>query len=141
MTKYKLSIRQEVFNYMDKFPYTTNTDIALKFNIYNENSVKTYRTQWLKKSKPKTKGKSEIEKNIVEEKLHELLEDIVYTKVNEETIEATLLNLVNAGQLDAGLVRCMIDFFIKIKGKTDTIEENIDMEVLRQIGINVKNNN
>ena len=116
-------------------PDTSNSAIQLKFNDNSANSVKTYRTQWLKKNKlpsPK-KGKE----SIVEKKLKELVEAVKYTKVNEETIEKTLLELVNMRAIDAGLVRCMIDFFVKIKGRTDEIEDKIDMEALKEIGINI----
>ncbi|KKM77621.1 hypothetical protein LCGC14_1368140 [marine sediment metagenome] len=131
----ELSLRQKVFNYMKDNPNTSNSAIQLKFNDNSANSVKTYRTQWLKKNKlpsPK-KGKE----SIVEKKLKELVEAVKYTKVNEETIEKTLLELVNMRAIDAGLVRCMIDFFVKIKGRTDEIEDKIDMEALKEIGINI----
>ena len=131
----ELSLRQKVFKYMKDNPDTSNSAIQLKFNDDSANSVKTYRTQWLKKNKlldPK-KGKE----SVVEKKLKELVEAVKYTKVNEETIEKTLLELVNMRAIDAGLVRCMIDFFVKIKGKTDEIEDKIDMEALKKIGINI----
>ncbi len=73
--------------------------------------------------------------SVVEKKLKKIVEAIVHTKVNEATIEKMLLELINTGTIDTGLVRCMIDFFVKIKGKTEEIDENIDMEALRQIGI------
>lgn len=138
MTKYKLSIRQEVFNYMNKFPHTSNKDIALKFDTYNENSVKAYRIQWLKNNKEKS-GKTDEISPEDQDKLGELIEKVVYTKIDEETIESILLELANKkGSKDAGLARCMIDYYIKIKGKTQTISDTIDMEALREIGVNIK---
>ncbi|KKL08834.1 hypothetical protein LCGC14_2253750 [marine sediment metagenome] len=79
--------------------------------------------------------------NIVEKKIKELTKELSYTKINEATIEKSLLDLVNIGTIDNGLVRCMIDFFVKIKGKADEVEENIDMEALKAIGVNIKNSN
>ncbi|KKM83157.1 hypothetical protein LCGC14_1312300 [marine sediment metagenome] len=131
----ELSLRQKVFKYMKDNPDTSNSAIQLKFNDDSANSVKTYRTQWLKKNK--LPGPKEGKESIVEKKLKELVEAVKYTKVNEETIEKTLLELVNMRAIDAGLVRCMIDFFVKIKGKTDEIEDKIDMEALKEIGINI----
>ncbi len=62
-----------------------------------------------------------------------------YTKINSVTIEAVLLEGANTGNTNlANLARCMIDFFVKIKGKTDEIEDDIDMEALKEIGINIK---
>ncbi len=132
----ELSLRQKVFKYMKDNPNTSNSAIQLKFNDNSANSVKTYRTQWLKKNK--LPGPKEGKESVVEKKLKELVEAVKYTKVNEETIEKTLLELVNMRAIDAGLVRCMIDFFVKIKGKTDEIEDKIDMEALKEIGINIK---
>ena len=131
----ELSLRQKVFKYMKDNPNTSNSAIQLKFNDNSANSVKTYRTQWLKKNK--LPGPKEGKESVVEKKLKELVEAVKYTKVNEETIEKTLLELVNMRAIDAGLVRCMIDFFVKIKGKTDEIEDKIDMEALKEIGINI----
>jgi len=50
----KDSARQKVFEFMDKNPETTNKDIHSHFEDYPENSVKTYRTQWLNKKKTKS---------------------------------------------------------------------------------------
>ena len=62
-----------------------------------------------------------------------------FTKINSVTIEAVLLEGANTGNTSlANLARCMIDFFVKIKGKTDEIEDDIDMEALKEIGINIK---
>ena len=134
----KDSLRQKVFRYMVEHPLTTNQSIKIEFKTYSENSVMTYRTQWLKENKPDrekgTPGPSPLEKG-----LKDLTEAVKYTKINEETIEKTLLELVNMKAIDTGLVRSMIDFFVKIKGKTDEIEDKIDMEALKEIGINIKN--
>lgn len=64
-----------------------------------------------------------------------------YDKINEKVIEDILLRLVNGGLVDTALVRNMVEFFIKIKSKTDTMEDDLDMEVLKEIGLKITNSN
>lgn len=94
-------------------------------------------TQKDSRKSPKSPKKSEVGE--VEAELQELVERIVYDNINEDTIEESLLRLANTGKIDSGLVRCMIDFFIKIKSKSDTIKEDINMEQLLQDGLLIKN--
>lgn len=62
-----------------------------------------------------------------------------FTKINPETIEAVLLAGANTSDTKlVNLARAMIEFYIRIKGKTDEIEDKIDMEALKEIGINIK---
>ena len=132
----ELSLRQKVFKYMEDNPNTSNTAIQLEFINDSPNSVKTYRTQWNKEKKDNKPGK--FKEKMTEEEIKEFLKEGGYTKINADTIEAVLLEGANTGDTSmANLARCMIDFVIKIKGKTDEIDENIDMEALKAIGINI----
>ncbi len=121
---------------MEDNPNTSNTAIQLEFINDSPNSVKTYRTQWNKEKKDNKPGK--FKEKMTEEEIKEFLKEGGYTKINADTIEAVLLEGANTGDTSmANLARCMIDFVIKIKGKTDEIDENIDMEALKAIGINI----
>lgn len=122
---------------MDENPTTTNTGIQLAFIKDPVNSVKTYRTQWLqKKKKKKTR---EFKDKMTEEETKEFLKEGGYTKINEDTIEAIYLEAANTGDTTlVNLARGMTEYFIKIKGKTDEIDDEIDMEALKQIGITIK---
>ncbi len=144
-----ISLRQRVFAHMVKNPYTSNTDIQLKFKKESSNSVKTYRTQWLKENKVGTKkgvlksrtAKTDDEKfdKMTEEEIKEFLKKGGYTKIDEATIEAIYLEAANTGDTSlVNLARGMTEFYIKIKGKIEELDEDIDMEMLKQIGINVK---
>ncbi|KKM89864.1 hypothetical protein LCGC14_1244440 [marine sediment metagenome] len=136
----ELSLRQKVFKYMEDNPNTSNTAIQLEFINDSPNSVKTYRTQWNKEKKNNKPGK--FKEKMTEEEIKEFLKEGGYTKINADTIEAVLLEGANTGDTSmANLARCMIDFVIKIKGKTDEIDENIDMEALKAIGINITSSN
>ena len=144
----KVNIRQEVFKFMKKNPSTKNSEIVEHFPDYPENSVKTYRTQWRKKfkklipKKPPKPGKEivipETNSKMTVEVLEALMESREYKKIDESAIEDALLELLNAGTVTPQVVRCMVDYIVKIKGKTDTIDDNLDMEALRQIGVSIK---
>ena len=135
MTKHQINLRKIIFKYMEEHPETSNKDIKIIFAQHPVNSVTTYRTQWNKENKAKLPNNK---KSSIEEKLKELTEDILFEKINEETIEETLLAAVNVGDISTNLIKCMIDFFVKIKGKRDEMEDDIDMEVLKEIGIVIK---
>lgn len=58
--------------------------------------------------------------------------------VNEGLIEAAILDLYNKGQNTPNLVRCMVDYVLKIKGRQEEIDEDLDMEILKAIGVSIK---
>lgn len=57
------------------------------------------------------------------------------TKLSAEYLEKCLTEALKINPNNPNLLRTAIEFFIKIKGKTDAIEDDLDMEVLKQIGI------
>ena len=62
-------------------------------------------------------------------------------KVDESTIEQGLIRLWNLGEINTNLMRCRVDYVIKIRGKSEEADEITDLEVLKQIGLNVKTGN
>jgi len=56
-------------------------------------------------------------------------------KLSEEDLEKRIVTALNSQPNNAMILGKAIEFFIKIKGKTDTIDEDINMEALKQIGI------
>jgi len=132
---------------MQNNPGTKNSEIAGEFPDYPENSVKTYRTQWrlkFKKLLPR-KPKPGIEIKIPDETnpkdaldiIEALMKNREYTKIDVEAIEKALLELLNSGVVTPQVVKNMIDFYLKIGSKKEVLEEDIDMEVLKQIGIEI----
>jgi len=62
-----------------------------------------------------------------------LTEDI--KKLSSEDLEKRIVAALNKQPTNAQLLGKAIEFFIKIKGKEEEIDESIDMEALREIGI------
>lgn len=58
-------------------------------------------------------------------------------ELSSEALEKRLVDALNAQPNNAILLGKAIEFFIKVKGKIDTIDDDIDMDVLREIGINL----
>ena len=61
--------------------------------------------------------------------------DPLKTKLSAKDLEKRLTIALDNNPGNANLLRTAIEFFIKIKGKTDAIDDDLDMEVLKQIGI------
>lgn len=59
-------------------------------------------------------------------------------RVNETLIEAAILDLYNKGHNNPNLVRCMVDYITKIKGKQEEIDEELDLMLFKEFGISIK---
>jgi len=57
------------------------------------------------------------------------------TTLSADYLEKCLTAALIKNPGNPNLLRTAIDFFIKIKGKSDDIDDDFDMEVLKQIGI------
>lgn len=62
--------------------------------------------------------------------LHEDIE-----KLSSEDLEKRIVTALNTQPNNAQLLGKAIEFFIKVKGKSETIDEDLDMEALKDIGI------
>lgn len=56
-------------------------------------------------------------------------------KLSSEDLEKRIISALNVQPNNAQLLGKAIEFFIKIRGKEEEIDDNIDMEALREIGI------
>ena len=101
---------------------------------------KPKKKQTKKKQTPKKRAKPVIRKSLsdVIKKKNIINTSRGFTKINEDTIEKVLLEVINNGVLNATTVRCLVDFYIKMNVKDDVIEDDIDMEALKQIGLSIK---
>jgi hypothetical protein len=61
--------------------------------------------------------------------------------LTEEYIERKIYDGLEANPGNIQLIGKATEFFIKVKGKTNEIEDDIDMEALKEIGINIKSSN
>lgn len=59
-------------------------------------------------------------------------------KVDETLIEKAILDLYDNGSNSPNLVRSMIDYVLKIKGKQEEIDDDLDLEMLKEIGIAIE---
>ena len=57
------------------------------------------------------------------------------TTLSADYLEECLTAALKEHPDNPNLLRTAIEFFIKIKGKSDAIDDDLDMEVLKQIGI------
>lgn len=60
---------------------------------------------------------------------------VVIKKLSSEDLENRIVAALNKQPTNAQLLGKAIEFFIKVKGKEEEIDESIDMEALREIGI------
>ena len=63
-----------------------------------------------------------------------------FNKIDATTVETLMLKQANEGNDTVPFIRCIVDY-LKIKGDSVELDEDLDLEVLRQIGINLKNSN
>lgn len=56
-------------------------------------------------------------------------------KLSAEGLEKLIIAALNEQPNNANLLGKAIEFFIKVKGKSETIEDDLDMEALKKIGI------
>ena len=61
--------------------------------------------------------------------------DPLTTTLSADYLEKCLTEALEINPNNPNLLRTAIEFWIKIKGKTDAIDDDFDMEVLKQIGI------
>ena len=59
-------------------------------------------------------------------------------KLTEEFIEQLIVDGLEANPGNVQLIGKATEFYIKVKNKVSEIEDNIDMEALKEIGINIK---
>jgi hypothetical protein len=62
-----------------------------------------------------------------------------FIKIDDDTIESAILMLLNSGKVDSQLIKTMIEFYHKIRGKEDKIRDDIDLEEFRKIGKTLEN--
>ena len=63
-----------------------------------------------------------------------------FNKIDATTVETLMLKQANEGNDTVPFIRCIVDY-LKIKGDSVELDEDLDLEVLRQIGINLKSSN
>ena len=63
------------------------------------------------------------------------------TKLSSDDLERRLINALDSQPNNANLLGKAIDFFLKVKSKTDAIEEDLDMEALKRIGLIAERSN
>ena len=64
------------------------------------------------------------------------------TSLTPASVEKLIIDkLNNKSTISDAHIRMALDHVIKLKIKSDEIDENIDMEALKAIGVNIKNSN
>lgn len=110
-----------------------------------EKTFNNVRTEWKKKQLKITKNKGKKQKKRKNSQvpainnnndLDNSLKPI--KKLTSDDLEKRLIIALNQQPNNANILRTAIDFFIKVKDKSDAMEEEIDMEKLREIGIAIK---
>jgi len=61
-----------------------------------------------------------------------------FIKIDATTVETLMLKQANEGNDTVPFIRCIVDY-LKIKGESEELDENLDLEVLRQLGVTLKN--
>jgi len=62
---------------------------------------------------------------------------LIKRTLTKEYIEQLICDGLESNPGNANLIGKAVEFYIKIKGNTTTIEDDIDMEVLKEIGLNL----
>jgi len=83
------------------------------------------------------KEKTQSTKNLISPQEGVTDGDPLTITLSAEYLEKCLTSALNKHPENPNLLRTAIEFFIKIKGKTDAIDDDLDMEVLKQIGIKI----
>lgn len=131
------SLRQLVFRYLRDHPIADNPELYKAFPGESESTIRDYKKQYLEEVK---KEFDKMDLDIVGRDNTNILQDQnekIYTKIDSETIESVILKLLNAGKIDSRLVRDMIAFYT-IKGDTEGLEQEIDMEGFLKISEDIK---
>jgi len=58
-------------------------------------------------------------------------------KLSSEDLEKRIVDALNRHPDNAQILGKAIEFFIKVKAKTDTMEGELDMELLKEIGLKI----
>lgn len=58
-------------------------------------------------------------------------------KLSSEDLEKRIVAALNRHPDNAQILGKAIEFFIKVKAKTDTMESDLDMELLKEIGLKI----
>lgn len=58
----------------------------------------------------------------------------LFDRINDDTIEQSMLDLLNAGKVSVPLIGQMIQFYSKIRGHDDKIKDDINMEDFLNLG-------
>ena len=61
-----------------------------------------------------------------------------FIKIDDDTIEICMLQMANEGDISVPLIKAMIEFYYKIRGSTDKVKDEIDMEAFKAIGTALK---
>jgi len=64
--------------------------------------------------------------------IHENIENL-----SSEDLEKRIVDALNAQPNNAQLLGKAIEFFIKVKSKTETMDTDLDMELLKEIGLKI----
>ena len=84
----------------------------------------------------KKNGKKALPEKTSKDSLEKPLDD--FTTLNSESLEILLVNALKKQPNNANLIGKAIDFFLKVKGNSDTIKDDIDMDTLLEIGLLIK---
>ena len=122
-----VSIRQEIFNYMDDHPKFLPEKVKKAFPLYNPKTVEQYIKQW-RKDKYKNNSKSNITSN---KDLIILPKD--YTKLTPNVLEALIITALKKDQ-SANMLRVAVDYYTKMKAAEGEDMTDLDLAKLESIG-------
>jgi len=115
--KYTLS---SIKDYLKQHPKASNDDLYSLCNATTKSqkgSVRKKKSYWINKIINSENSPGPIE------------------KLSSEDLEKRIISALNEQPNNAQLLGKAIEFFIKIKGKVETIDESFDMEELRRLGL------
>ena len=115
--KYNLS---PIKDYLKKHPKASNDTLYSLCNAITNSqkgSVRKKKSYWINKITNSENSPGPIE------------------KLSSEDLEKRIISALNEQPNNAQLLGKAIEFFIKIKGKVETIDESFDMEELRRLGL------
>ena len=129
-----VSTNQKIRDLLKLFPDIKPKQAASKLEIeYTKSFCNSF---YLQKKIPlttPTKTKSNNKKISPQEGVTD--GDPLTTTLSADYLEKCLTTALKEHPGNPNLLRAAIEFWIKIKGKTDAIDDDFDMEVLKQIGI------
>jgi len=115
--------------YLKEHPKAKNKELYTICHAENDSqktAVRTKKSRFLKRKNDTDSRKSDTKSSGPMQKL------------SREDLEKRIVDALNRHPDNAQILGKAIEFFIKVKGKTETISDTIDMEALRQIGVNIK---